>query len=284
MSRMVVFSLAIAEASGKPAHDGHRTRCQHKGLKEQHWIASAGGMGQRAATLSRFAPGFRFSVRRPKFHSPHLLGTLMSFVTPGYPHMGNGMGHTTKLQDWLAVARRGSADVRNELIEHTCERLRGLTHKMLRAYPKVRRWSETDDVLQNAMLRLHRSLAEVTPKSPAEFYGLAAIQIRRELLDMARHYYGAEGQGAHHHTDGGRAADVKPAEPCEPETLERWTEFHEQVDRLPEEQQVVVGLLWYEGLSQPDAAAVLEISLATLKRRWQAARLALFEKLKESWC
>lgn len=198
--------------------------------------------------------------------------------------LGIGMGHTTRLQDWLAVARRGSADVRNKLIEHTCERLRALTHKMLMAYPKVRRWSETDDVLQNAMLRLHRSLAEVTPKSPAEFYGLAAVQIRRELLDLARHYYGAEGQGAHHHTDGGRAADVKPAEPCEPETLERWTEFHEQVDRLPEEQQVVVGLLWYEGLSQPDAAAVLEISLATLKRRWQAARLTLFEALKESWC
>jgi RNA polymerase sigma-70 factor (ECF subfamily) len=194
------------------------------------------------------------------------------------------MGHTTKLQDWLEVARRENTDVRNEVIAHACERLRALTHNMLRGYPRVRRWSETDDVLQNAMLRLHRSLAEVKPESPAEFYGLAAIQVRRELLDLARHYYGAEGLGSHHDTDNGRVAEAKADEHSEPETLERWTAFHEHVDQLPEEQREVVGLLWYEGLSQPEAAAVLEISLATLKRRWQAARLTLFETLKEIWC
>lgn len=193
------------------------------------------------------------------------------------------MSHTTRLQDWLALARQDNLDVRNEVIEHACERLRMLTSKMLRAYPRVRRWSETDDVLQNAMLRLHQSLAEVKPTSAAEFYGLAATQIRRELIDLARHYYGAEGQGAHHHTDGGRAAEAKEDEQ-EPETLERWTAFHEQVDQLPEEQRDVVGLLWYKGLSQPEAAVVLGVSLATLKRRWQIARLSLFENLKETWC
>lgn len=190
------------------------------------------------------------------------------------------MGHTTKLQNWLAIGRQGN-DVLDEIIEHACERLRLLTHKMLRSYPRVRRWSETDDVLQNAMMRLHRSLAEVKPESPAEFYGLAATQIRRELIDLARHYYGNEGLGAHHHTDGGQAVERKPDERSEPETLEGWTKFHEQVDRLPEEEREVVGLLWYEGLSQPEAAATLGVSLATLKRRWQAARLALSETVKE---
>jgi len=190
------------------------------------------------------------------------------------------MGHTTRLQNWLELARKGDTDLRNEIIEHACERLRRLAHKMLQHYPRVRRWSETDDVLQNAMLRLHRALAQVKPQSASQFYGLAVTQVRRELIDLARHYYGAEGHGAHHHTDGGKAAEVKPAEEHEPETLESWTEFHEHVEKLPEEQRDVVGLLWYEGLSQPEAAAVLDISLATLKRRWQAARLALYEVLK----
>ncbi len=89
------------------------------------------------------------------------------------------MGHTTKLQHWLTLAGRGDTEARNQIIDHTCERLRLLTRKMLRGYPSVRRWSETDDVLQNAMIRLHRSLAEVKPESPRQFYGLAATQIRR---------------------------------------------------------------------------------------------------------
>ena len=53
------------------------------------------------------------------------------------------------------------------------------------------------------------------------------------------------------------------------------------MDKLPDEQRDVVGLLWYGGLSQPEAAEVLGISLATVKRRWQAARMALYEVLND---
>ena len=83
----------------------------------------------------------------------------------------------------------------------------------------MKRWSETDDVLQNAMLRLHRSLAEIQPECPSQFYGLAATQIRRELIDLARHYYGAQGIGARHHTDGGQAVNVSPKNMS---NLKRW--------------------------------------------------------------
>ena len=72
---------------------------------------------------------------------------------------------------------------------------------MLREYSKVKRWEQTDDVLQNAMLRLHRSLVEVKPESPRQFYGLAATQIRRELIDLARHHYSEKGIGENHETD-----------------------------------------------------------------------------------
>lgn len=193
------------------------------------------------------------------------------------------MGHTTKLQHWLTLVGQGDGEARGHVIAHTCERLRMLTRKMLRGYPSVKRWSETDDVLQNAMIRLHRSLAEVKPESPRQFYGLAATQIRRELIDLARHYYGAEGLGARHHTDGGRAVGAKSGHHLKPENLENWADFHQQVEQLPDEQREMVNLLWYEGLSQPEAASVLGVSLATVKRRWQAARLVLYEKLKANW-
>lgn len=191
------------------------------------------------------------------------------------------MGHTTQLQNCLDLARQGDPEARGRIIDHACERLRLLTRRMLRGYPGVKRWSETDDVLQNAMIRLHRALAQVKPESPRQFYGLATTQIRRELIDLSRHYYGVEGLGARHHTDGGVAADSKPDERHEPANFESWGRFHELVEKLPDEQRDVVGLLWYEGLSQPEAAEVLGVSLATIKRRWQAARLALCEVLTD---
>lgn len=184
------------------------------------------------------------------------------------------------LNDWLDRFRHGHVEARNKVVEHACERLRLLTRRMLRGYPRVSRWSETDDVLQGAMIRLHRSLAEVRPESVRQFYGLAATQIRRELLDLARHHYGPEGQGANHHSDDGEAARSHPAAGAGPDSLEDWTAFHERVEALPEEQREVFDLLWYKGLTQPEAAAVLGVSLATLKRRWQAARLLLFQAMK----
>ncbi len=190
-------------------------------------------------------------------------------------------GETTQLHQWLDRLRHGRADARNEVIERACEQLRLLTQRMLRGYPGVRRWEQTDDVLQGAMIRLHRSLAQVHPESVRQFYGLAATQIRRELLDLARHHNGPEGHGANHHTDGGEAAGSSPDQRGEPDSLEGWTAFHERVEALPEEQREVFNLLWYEGLTQPEAAAVLGISLATLKRRWQAARLLLHRAMKD---
>lgn len=190
-------------------------------------------------------------------------------------------GHTARLDQWLDAARNGDTDARSFIIEHACERLRLLTRRMLRGYPKVKRWSETDDVLQNSMIRLHRSLAAVTPDSARQFYGLAATQIRRELIDLARNQYGAHGIGHNYASDNDNRVVNENGDEAEPDSLTEWSRFHEQVDRLTDDQREVVSLLWYEGVSQPDAAAVLGISLATVKRRWQAARLALSETLKD---
>ena len=115
--------------------------------------------------------------------------------------MGEVKGHTAILGRWLERLRDGDEAARSEVINHACVRLEALTRRMLRHYPRLRRWEQTGDVLQNAVVRLHRSLATVRPESPARFYGLAAAQIRRELTDLARHHFGPEGAAAHHHTD-----------------------------------------------------------------------------------
>ncbi len=195
--------------------------------------------------------------------------------------MDEPTGHTARLQHWLEQMRQGDEQARNQLFAHAAERLRGLTRKMLRRFPALRRWEQTDDVLQNATLRLHRSLAEARPESVRHFYNLAAVQVRRELLDLARHHFGPQGHGAHYHSEAGEREPLErePDPAGEPDTLEGWTRFHQAVEALPEEEREVFNLLWYEGLDQPEAAEVLGVGLRTVKRRWQSARLRLFEAL-----
>src|SRR5437867_3986367 len=102
-------------------------------------------------------------------------------------------GHSTQIQGCIDRMRSDDAAARDELLAHTSERLTRLTRKMLRDFPGAHLWEQTDDVLQNAALRLCRALGEVQPPTVADFFRLAAAQIRREWLDLARRYSGAHG-------------------------------------------------------------------------------------------
>ena len=73
---------------------------------------------------------------------------------------------TGQTAGWLDLMRAGDTTARQRLIEHACERLRGLARKMLRRYPKVRRWEETDDVFVEAITRLHRALENRPARVP----------------------------------------------------------------------------------------------------------------------
>ncbi len=188
------------------------------------------------------------------------------------------ISHTTILGKWLERLETGCPDAQEAIIEHTCERLQNMAKRMLRTSPKVRRWAETDDLLQDALVRLHRSLAQVKPTTAREFYGLAATQLRRQLIDLARKHYGPEGIGTNLPMNDSDRISLFEATP--PESLDDWSEFHQQIDCLPSEQKEIFHLLWYEGLTQAEAAKVLRISHATLKRRWQSARLTLTEALQ----
>ena len=195
---------------------------------------------------------------------------------------------STYLQQCLDRLRAGDESARPELLAGACARLSELTRTMLKDYRRLRRWEQTDDVLQNALVRLHRSLEDVTPPSLRDFYRLAALQVRRELIDLARHYFGPEGRGRRHHTNAveddsrltPRPAYELPGPAEEPDTLAAWGEFHRQADALPEEEREVFDLVWYQGLKHTEAAALLGVSARTVKRRWQAACLRLHEALK----
>jgi len=186
---------------------------------------------------------------------------------------------TIRLQHCLDRLQAGDTSARKELLNSACERLGQLTRTMLRDYRRLKRWEETDDVLQNALMRLYRALDKVTPATLRDFYRLAALQIRRELIDLARHYYGPEGGGGKHQSVCTESTSSDSHSPPydqagmtqSPDRLAVWGEFHEQVNALPEEEREVFDMLWYQGLSHSEAAELLGVATKTVQRRWHAA-------------
>jgi RNA polymerase sigma-70 factor (ECF subfamily) len=190
---------------------------------------------------------------------------------------------TTQLQGWIDRMNAGDAAARDQLINHTCNRLHRLTRKLLQAFPRLQHWEDTDDVLQNALVRLFRALQAASPGTVRQYFSLAATEIRRELLDLTRHYFGPEGAATRRAVDDAGSA-AQPANDRadaagDPARLMEWSELHRQVEALPVREREVFGLLWYHGMTQAEAAAVLHVSEPTVKRWWLSAKLRLQQAL-----
>jgi RNA polymerase sigma-70 factor (ECF subfamily) len=197
---------------------------------------------------------------------------------------GGGMmenGETVRYRGWIDRLRHGDGSALNEILTHFEARLIHLTHLMLARFPGVRRWEQTGDVFQEAMLRLQRALAVASPESPRRFLQLAALQVRRELLSMAKYYeFRASPSRAGVVGNGSSGEPMEPSSDTDgPFDLSAWTEFHEKADGLDDDLRAAFDLLWYDGLTQEQAAAVLNVSERTVRDRWQKARRALLREL-----
>lgn len=182
---------------------------------------------------------------------------------------------STTVQQLLDLIRDGHPSAADALVAHAQDRVRRLARRMFRRRPDLRAAGDTDDVLQAALVRLHRSLARIHPADVRAFFGLAAQQVRWALGDMARELAtrpdvvgGDSGGGPH------------PPDPeGEPATLLAWAEFHQAAAELPDDERECFDLLFYQGLTQDEAAAALGVAVRTVKRRWRSARLLLYRVL-----
>jgi RNA polymerase sigma-70 factor (ECF subfamily) len=199
--------------------------------------------------------------------------------------MAESDARTTVLVQLLERIKGGDREARDELVRAFHGRLEHLAGKMLRKYPSVGRWVEVGDVLQGSLLRLLRAVESVRPESTRAFFGLAAEQIRRELLDLARHFYGPHGLGANHASNGPGPetshAEFEPATPADEDDLDRWCRFHEEVTRLPAQEREIVGLIYYHGWSQAQAAELLQVNVRTVRRWWESALVKLHHELAD---
>ena len=199
--------------------------------------------------------------------------------------MSEDEGSSEEFRRLLEQAATDKDDARDQLIELATRRLHTLTKMMFRDFARLRRWEETDDIYQQAVVRLLKSLDDVKPESRRDFYGLAMTQIRRTLIDLARRYFGPEGQAANHYSDTGSRLKVDAVSDVTtpPETEAGWAAFHEAVDSLPGEEREAFSTCWYGGMNQTDAADLLGISRRTMTRRMTRARLLLRDHMVAAW-
>lgn len=148
---------------------------------------------------------------------------------------------TAQLHDWVTQMRAGDREAADALVRAILQRVEGLARRMLRGYPAARRWADSADVIQGALIRLLRTLKQVEPASTRHFLNMTALLIRHELVDLSRHF------SERTRLDSGGEADAVVPEPPGEADLETWAAFHEAIEHLPAEEREVVGLSFYHG-------------------------------------
>ena len=206
-------------------------------------------------------------------------------ATAPEPSAGDSM---IAVRHWLERHQAGDDAARLELIEISMRRLRLLSRRILNDIPTVRRFEDTDDLLQNSVMRLWKCLADHQPETPVDYFRLAACLIRRELIDLSRHHFGQRSSTAVEtppSSSVGKWAAGRPGhqefieDSSDPQKLSQWTEFHEYVEKLPEADRSLFDLLWYQGLTMGESSELLGIPLRSLGRRWKAVRVRLYRDL-----
>jgi RNA polymerase sigma-70 factor (ECF subfamily) len=166
--------------------------------------------------------------------------------------------------------RAGDRQAADALLHHVCQRLERLARRMLKGFPNVKRWADTGDVLQSALMRLLHTLEAIRPEDTRSFFNLAAVHIRRELLDLARQFRGRLDRVGSLEAGDEDAAAAVPDTQAADRDLDMWSAFHEQVEQLPIQEREVVGLRFYHDWTQVQIAELLGVDERTVRRRWQS--------------
>jgi RNA polymerase sigma factor (sigma-70 family) len=175
---------------------------------------------------------------------------------------------TTQLLDLLQKYRDGDATAGEPLASIAYDRLRQLAGQMLRGSERLKTKTTVDDLLQGAMLRLVSAVRSVPIESARHFHNLAALQLRRELIDL------------------GRRCELPTAEVQETMALSpaagelgRWIDLHEAIGELDGDDRDLINHLIYQGLSQHETGHSLGVSAKTVQRRWHSLCVRLYDRL-----
>ena len=166
-----------------------------------------------------------------------------------------------------------------ELLDRAACRLQVLSAAQLhRGYPRLTQPPlnlQTDELLGGVVAGLIAAMRKVRPRTVREFFGLAAQHMRWQLNDLARLL--DQQSAVLELNDGG-----VPSPPSGGSTLTpNARRMLEAIDGLPEDEREAFNLVRIQGLTYPEAAEVLGVSVKTVQRRLTRARLLLAEQLDD---
>jgi RNA polymerase sigma factor (TIGR02999 family) len=132
-------------------------------------------------------------------------------------------------------------------------------------------------LVHEAYVRLQGARGEPHWDNRGHFFAAAAEAMRRILIDGARRKHRPKHGGGRRRVSGDAAA---PSPGMPPEDL---LALDEALDKLAKEEPAkaeLVKLRFFAGLTMPEVAEALGISLATAERHWAYARAWLYAELK----
>lgn len=185
------------------------------------------------------------------------------------PNLSPKMSEITRL---LNAMDDGEPKAAEELLPLVYEQLRQLAHRKL-ALERSGHTLQTMDLVHEAWLALVGN-ESVQWKGRAHFFGAAAEAMRRILINIARRKRAARRGGPNLQMD--IIDDLELPANRDSEEILAVHDALENFELIDKQKAELVKLIYFVGMTIPEAATVLGVSEATANRHWKYARARLY--------
>jgi len=188
--------------------------------------------------------------------------------------MSEGQTHevTQLLVDWS----NGDQSALERLMPLIDEELRRLAHRYM-SRERVGHTLQTTALVNEAFLRLVNR-KNLQWQNRAHFFGIAANLMRTILVDHARAHASTKRGGGARKLELDEALVISQQKASEVLALD---DALKQLALIDPQQSRIVELRFFGGLTVEEAAEVLHVSPATIKREWSTAKAWLYHELSK---
>jgi RNA polymerase sigma factor (TIGR02999 family) len=177
----------------------------------------------------------------------------------------------------LSAIEHGDPQASEQLLPLVYDELRRLAAQKM-AQEKPGQTLQATALVHDAYIRLVDVAHPQAWQSKRHFFAAAAEAMRRILVEQARR------KGRLKHGGASRRVDLDSACPIVERPSHNLLALDDALSKLAQQEPAkaeLVKLRYFAGLTMPEAAAALEISLATAERYWTFARAWLYAELKD---
>jgi len=189
----------------------------------------------------------------------------------------SGMTQTHELTQLLIDWSNGDRAALDKLMPLIDEELRRLAHRYM-TRERAGHTLQTTALVNEAFLRLVNR-KNLQWQNRAHFFGIAAQLMRTILVDHARSHASAKRGGGARKLELDEAMVISQQKAAEVIALD---DALKQLALLDPQQSRIVELRFFGGLTVEEAAEVLQVSPATIKREWSTAKAWLYHELAKA--